>query len=612
MDALPKKEEFHDLTMCLILHVPSRKKFDLEALEAAYYTNQNGAGAMWVENGEVKVWKDHNATFKALKNVYESLLGKNFAMHLRFSTHGKVDRENTHPIRILHKETDGIDLFMMHNGVMSDVPIKAKGRSDTWHFARNYLMPVLKARPGLIYRPSFQELLAKQIGSNNKLLFLDNHGRVIVINRTSGALHETGCWISNTYSINGAKLWRTKNTPSHVRAQFPRDTSHEHNHTYNHGYNNCSIYGTNAAQASDDYTDPSRYVYATLKKSDGTYEHPNSKIQTQPYVEEFHRRFIWNVTRRGYVPREIETTSALAVVAANTNANTQNGNVSLVVDKLKIGFDVSDRAVNLTPQQFRFLKWFKDKKLRFKNPNEMDQTLLQQCLDNGTMEWQWKEGRKLYDISHKGAKSMLFTVQAHLKAQTKHLLRPEGFEDWVPKADDPDDLRRLPPTKVIERLGELPHCMRQSRSDEQFIDLPVGQDTCELVVPTQTELAVYGQTQLEIDLTESKLELEHRKPLQIKSARQLAKRMVTQCHILETTSAAEHQQKKTLRTSRRTRHAALGGASNPNGGFRFTIEDVLSSTEDDLTHLIANYPLEAIAFITDLIHFPEASVNDAK
>lgn len=202
--------------MCLIISKPKNKHFPLDDLECAYYTNSDSFGAMWVQDGHVQVEKlSTPKNFDDVKAMYERHADKNVAYHLRFTTHGKTNNINCHPIQVLNKNKHGRDLFMMHNGILG-VDIKKPNLSDTWHFVQNYLKPCLISNPRLIYHKNFQEMLSKTIGAHNKLLFLDNNGRTIIINRKAGSEHVSGCWISNTYSINGAKLSRGANVPAHL------------------------------------------------------------------------------------------------------------------------------------------------------------------------------------------------------------------------------------------------------------------------------------------------------------------------------------------------------------------------------------------------------------
>ena len=234
--------------MCLIVHFPPGKSFPLDALEAAYFTNEDGVGAMWVENNRVHTKKIPVCTFDDVKALYEAKGDKQYVMHLRFKTHGSIDLDNTHPIQILSKETNGMDLWMVHNGVLSFVTAKDKGRSDTWYFVNDYLKPILTKNPNLIFDPVFQQMLGLAVGAGNKLLFLNNAGRTVIINKSSGHDHPSGCWLSNSYSINGSKLYRSR-SQSHSTA-LPA-----HNY-YGYGYDGWEDYADNSDNSKTDKSIP--------------------------------------------------------------------------------------------------------------------------------------------------------------------------------------------------------------------------------------------------------------------------------------------------------------------------------------------------------------------
>ena len=103
----------------------------------------------------------------------------------------------SHPFRICHRNLHGIDIFMMHNGVLSEAPIQGQ-ESDTIAFNNSVLKPILQNNPAILYNKDFQSMLGTMIGVGNKLCFLDGLGNVITINNFH--THED-CQVSNTYSV---------------------------------------------------------------------------------------------------------------------------------------------------------------------------------------------------------------------------------------------------------------------------------------------------------------------------------------------------------------------------------------------------------------------------
>lgn len=102
---------------------------------------------------------------------------------------------------------------MVHNGVLQGVKSDKKQMSDTWHFIRDTLKPLLAANVDLLRSPAFIALLKDRIGGSNKLVFLDNLGRTTVVNEA--AYHDfSGARLSNTYAWSSHSKHNT---------EFPED-----------------------------------------------------------------------------------------------------------------------------------------------------------------------------------------------------------------------------------------------------------------------------------------------------------------------------------------------------------------------------------------------------
>jgi hypothetical protein len=114
-------------------------------------------------------------------------------------THGDIDLDNCHPYEVLNRLEHGIDLWLMHNGILSTGNKADESKSDTWHYIEDYLKPLLSANPDFAFHPSFSEIVGDHIGSSNKFILMDNEGRQAVINHGSG-VHWAGLWLSNTYA----------------------------------------------------------------------------------------------------------------------------------------------------------------------------------------------------------------------------------------------------------------------------------------------------------------------------------------------------------------------------------------------------------------------------
>lgn len=191
--------------MCLIAFKRNKDEdFNYESFLIAAENNPHGTGLMYAKNGRVIVNKV-GVVDKDINNelYYEFAEQEVAAIHVRKTTHGETDNTNAHPYCILNKEDDGVDLYMMHNGVISGVDEIDPTKSDTWHFVNLYLKPLLEKDPYMLTSPYLQQMIAKFMGSS-RLLFMYGDGTTVIIAdsnaHTSGA-DVGGCWLSNKYSL---------------------------------------------------------------------------------------------------------------------------------------------------------------------------------------------------------------------------------------------------------------------------------------------------------------------------------------------------------------------------------------------------------------------------
>lgn len=170
-------------------------------LKDFYSYNSDGAGVMYVERGELKVYKtlpkDGDDFVKFYRDHAE---GRDCAIHLRFKTHGAINLENTHPYEVFDDSHPDGALWLMHNGVLSTGNAADTTKSDTWHYVRTYIRPLLDKNRSLLFNPAFQAMLAAHIGGRNKFSLLDQAtGQIVTINRDAG-VEWGGRWLSNTYA----------------------------------------------------------------------------------------------------------------------------------------------------------------------------------------------------------------------------------------------------------------------------------------------------------------------------------------------------------------------------------------------------------------------------
>jgi len=187
--------------MCLLIVQPATAPSLSQAwLEDFYLSNSDGVGVMRVVNGELLIEKILPKNAQEFVDFYlDHIDGTDCAFHLRMRTHGDTDLENCHPYEVFNKEEHGIDMWLMHNGVLSTGNASDTTKSDTWHYIRDYLRPMLNNNYEFAYTEAFAELVGDHIGASNKFVIMDNLGRVQTVNQTSG-VYWGGRWLSNTYA----------------------------------------------------------------------------------------------------------------------------------------------------------------------------------------------------------------------------------------------------------------------------------------------------------------------------------------------------------------------------------------------------------------------------
>jgi hypothetical protein len=186
-----------------------------------YSYNSDGIGVMHSHDGELIIQKILPKSAQDFIAFYhDNIKGKNCAFHLRMKTHGHIDLENCHPYEVLNKADHGIDLWLMHNGILSTGNQADISKSDTWHYIRDYLRPMLADNPEFYLHPSFSEIVEKHIGSSNKFVLMDNHGRSVTINQGAG-VYWAGLWLSNTYawSATGSESDKPVTSPKQAKKQ---------------------------------------------------------------------------------------------------------------------------------------------------------------------------------------------------------------------------------------------------------------------------------------------------------------------------------------------------------------------------------------------------------
>ena len=194
--------------MCLLINQPEGVTFSDDWIRDFHTRNSDGFGYMYAENDVIYT----NKTFGGIETIlqmYKQVAGRAAALHFRMATHGDVCEINTHPYKILGEDT-GYPLFLMHNGVLSIGNTADKTKSDTWHYIRHILKPLLTRDPEMFMDPAFKELVEDHIGASNKFIIMDAYGNTEIFNESSGTEWEANAgkpkaWMSNQYAWSASK-----------------------------------------------------------------------------------------------------------------------------------------------------------------------------------------------------------------------------------------------------------------------------------------------------------------------------------------------------------------------------------------------------------------------
>jgi hypothetical protein len=246
--------------MCLLVtQTKSSPILSNEWLEDFYTYNSDGIGVMWANHGDLVIKKVLPKSADDFIHFYHSeIAGKDCAFHLRMRTHGDIDLTNCHPYEVLTRSEHGIDLWLMHNGILSTGNKADESKSDTWHYINDYLRPMLSANPDFAFHPSFAEIVGEHIGSSNKFVLMDNEGRQAVINQNAG-VYWAGLWLSNTYAWTASK--NASKTPiKGIKKQIKQAKEkpqarilYSPKYASNYGY--VDYYGSGLDESEMDYSD---------------------------------------------------------------------------------------------------------------------------------------------------------------------------------------------------------------------------------------------------------------------------------------------------------------------------------------------------------------------
>jgi len=202
--------------MCLLIHKPAGIDVPELLLGSAAEYNPHGFGIMVLhKDGHFELRRRARTHINTLRKIYAQFREHECVLHFRYGTSGEVDQINTHPIKVTRH------IYMAHSGTL-EVERHREVRSDTWHFAMDYLRPILKNRPEALYESGFQNLIKAWAGPSNRFVFMDSRkGTTVIINREHG-FDVDGLWLSNTRWFDASKFhWHQASTGNADPLQGP-------------------------------------------------------------------------------------------------------------------------------------------------------------------------------------------------------------------------------------------------------------------------------------------------------------------------------------------------------------------------------------------------------
>lgn len=177
-------------------------------IKRMFWTNADGCGYMYPENGEVKIRKglmtltaftdSITALEQKLKENGKSIADIPLVMHFRIGTAGGNTPENTHPfpltnnISIMQKKRLTCSVGIVHNGIIPITPHR-KDISDTMEYIASIVFPTEKLAHGFYKNPIGKKMIENFTGS--KLAFMDSDGSIHMIGKF---IEDGGLYYSNT------------------------------------------------------------------------------------------------------------------------------------------------------------------------------------------------------------------------------------------------------------------------------------------------------------------------------------------------------------------------------------------------------------------------------
>lgn len=248
--------------MCNIAVAQCAGDIPRDLLQNAFDHNSDGWGIMFAQGGRVIAMKEKAGINRFFETWDKVPRGIPVATHFRFGTSGPKSDLSCHPFQVLSKDQCGMDLWVMHNGVLSQFS-GDKERSDTMEMVEDVLSPLLKGQPGFVRHAAFAKVAEGLIGHGNKLVFLEGAGKWHFINQELGS-EINGVWYSNEYSLKPVYSGHGKGKAAGHYEPYKSDGFEDYHKQWDewdaqHGYN--GQYGSSAGKT---YVLPAKKHYPVV------------------------------------------------------------------------------------------------------------------------------------------------------------------------------------------------------------------------------------------------------------------------------------------------------------------------------------------------------------
>ena len=250
--------------MCIIIYKPKNTKLpDKKTLQTCFNNNADGAGFMYIQDGEVKISKG----FFKFKELYKQLISIKdetpMVLHFRITTQGGVRADCCHPYPLsdnmheLRRLNTSCSVGVAHNGIISLTSTynSKVDYNDTMQFIKEYLTLIIDKKSRFnYYKDSNKLALINRLIGSSRLAILDKNEHCELIG--DGWLQDGGCYYSNgSYKSSYIKVKTTTATTTATSYNWAWDEWECYYNPYKRVYEFDDYYCPYAVDGDANYCD---------------------------------------------------------------------------------------------------------------------------------------------------------------------------------------------------------------------------------------------------------------------------------------------------------------------------------------------------------------------